>query len=394
MEKQGRIGQLSLAGFFALLPGACVGGGLALPTLAALAGLAGLRPSKLLESAKRNPTPLIFLGTFVLWAIASTLWSPWPDHRQALRLAATVGGGLLFCAAAGADEKARRVTEAGGLAALWVLMALLCVELFFNLPLNRAMQTHESRLWVLERNPGRGVTMLVVLGWGVLAALLARGGPLRLALALISSVLIGAFSGQFSMDANMAAYAAGLLAFGFGFALPRLAILATSGAVSAWLIAAPFATPLLVSDRRLVDELPQSWAIRTEIWKFASARIHEAPWIGRGLDASRSFGADRINVRGLITHAIPLHPHSASLQIWLETGAVGALLGVAALMSGAIALSRGFALNRPAAAAVCATIASFAVISNVSFGAWQEWWQATAFLGAALIAAISVRPHA
>ncbi|MBC7770255.1 MAG: O-antigen ligase family protein, partial [Phycisphaerales bacterium] len=53
------------------------------------------------------------------------------------------------------------------------------------------------------------------------------------------------------------------------------------------------------------------------------------------------------------------------------------------------ALSRAFAANRPAAAAAAATLASLGIIANLSFGVWQEWWNATIFVAAALVAALA-----
>src|SRR5262249_38949885 len=109
-----------------------------------------------------------------------------------------------------------------------------------------------------------------------------------------------------------------------------------------------------------------------------------------GLDASRAV-TDRLQVRDVNIRAIPLHPHSASLQIWFETGAVGAALAAGTLIAAGFALSRLLANNRPTAAASCATLASLGLIANVSFGLWQEWWIATMFIAAALTAAIGAR---
>jgi O-antigen ligase len=87
--------------------------------------------------------------------------------------------------------------------------------------------------------------------------------------------------------------------------------------------------------------------------------------------------------------ALPVHPHSASLQIWYETGAVGALLAAGALLTAGLRMSRAYARNRPAAAAACATLASLGLIANVSYGVWAEWWMATMFAVAALVGALS-----
>jgi len=194
----------------------------------------------------------------------------------------------------------------------------------------------------------------------------------------------------FGLWANLVAFVIALIVFAVAFGAPRFALLSVSGGLSLWMLAAPFATPLILANQRLVDALPLSWAARVGIWDYVCARILEQPWIGHGLDASRAV-TDRIQVRELDMRGIPLHPHSASLQIWYETGAVGAALAAAALLAGGWTLSRVFADNRPAAAGAAATMAALGVIANVSFGIWQEWWLATMFIAAALVAALAIK---
>ena len=101
-----------------------------------------------------------------------------------------------------------------------------------------------------------------------------------------------------------------------------------------------------------------------------------------------------LEVRSVVTRGIPLHPHSGSLQIWLETGAVGAALGALALVIGGVAMSRALAHRRAAAGAACATLVSFGFIANVSYGIWQEWWVATALIAAAAVSALACEPAA
>ena len=70
--------------------------------------------------------------------------------------------------------------------------------------------------------------------------------------------------------------------------------------------------------RMLHSHVQTSWSERLDMWAFAAAKIVEKPWAGWGLDASRTFGS-----------AISLHTHDAAIQIWLELGAVGAVLAAA-----------------------------------------------------------------
>jgi O-antigen ligase len=83
---------------------------------------------------------------------------------------------------------------------------------------------------------------------------------------------------------------------------------------------------------------------------------------------------------------IILHPHDGALQIWLELGAVGAVLAAAFWF---LTLRR---LTREArdlgAVAVAASCAVYLLFGALNFGVWQEWWLALGALvavGAALL---------
>lgn len=377
---------LARAGFFVVLPGLAVGGAMGLPPPLSLAGLLSLRPSLLREAFRRPPLWLPFLLAFTAWAALSSLWSPYANHSQPGRMLVTVLPALLFAAAAIADPRARRFTRAGAGAAFVCLAGLLAIEALFGLPMNSAAQPH-AEIALLTRNPARGVVVLLALSWGVAGAFWAAGRPLVATLCL---AVTGALSTQFDQSANLLAFGCGLGAFIVGLALPRLAILIASGAMAIWMLAAPWLSPLLLGDQHFVDRLPLSWAERAGIWKYTSARIAERPWIGHGMDASHTV-TDYIVVRGANVRGIPLHPHSVSMHIWYDTGLVGALLAAGALAFGGWALSRTFGTNRAAAAAACATIVSLGLIENISYGAWQEWADATLILAAAVVGAIGLR---
>lgn len=376
-----RITNSFRAGFLALLPGASVAGGLAIAPLMGLAGLASAR-LRTVRALRRAPVGALFLLAFFLWAALSTAWAPNPEEGQAWRLAIVFFPGLLLIAGAGS----RTVTEAAAVAAIVVVIVMLAIEALFGMPFNRAFNADEID-WVVARNPGRGVTVLVIVVWAVLGALLARRRTIHALLFVLISAGAGWLSAQFGMDANLLAFAAATFAFWLGFALPRFAIVTVTTVLAGWLLAAPFVTPLIFADPAFVENLPKSWAIRSEIWRFACERIAEQPWIGRGMDAARSF-TEQITVGGETMRALPLHPHSASLQVWLETGVVGASLAALALLFGGWGLARAFRDNRAAAAATTATIAAIGLFANVSYGAWQEWLWAVTLTAACLITAI------
>lgn len=378
------LGAIALVIFFALAPGIIVGGALGFAVLVTAVGLASLRPSAFRSLIENKPVFIVLLVLFGFWAGVSSTWSPQPSAAQAWKFGSQILGGLLF--ATYASGQGARVTLAGAAAAAVVVIPLLAVEALTPLLLNRTAQPDVVDPGELTRNLSRAAAFLVTIGWGAAGGLMIMG---RFWTVLGLLVLAGAaaLSTQFDTWANLAAFTAGALAFGAARLLPKLMIWVTTGGMAAWALAAPFLTPFLFADPRVADAMPLSWAHRNGIWTYAIEKIHEQPLTGHGFEASRALG-ERIIVRGIEMNSMNNHPHSASLQIWLELGGIGAVLAALLLLVGGGWLVRVYGERPITAAAACATLATAGVIANVSFSAWAEWWIATLFISAGIVGAI------
>ena len=378
------LGAIALAVFFALAPGIAVGGALGFAVLVTLVGLASVRPSFFRQLIENRPAFIGLLVVFTLWTGLASAWSPHAAGEQALKFASQILGGLLF--ATFASGAGARLTLAGAAAAALILIPLMAIEAMTPLLITRTAQPDVTNPVELTRNLSRGAAFLVTIGWGAAGALILMGRAWTvLGLALIAGV--GVISAQFGATANLVAFGAGLLAFGVARMAPYASIWLASGGLAAWVLAAPFATPLLFASNSIADALPQSWAHRIEIWRYTIDRIHENILVGHGFEASRAVDAT-VLVRGIPSAAISNHPHSASLQIWFELGGIGAALAALTLLAGGWWLSRAYRHRPLAAAAACGTLATAGVIANVSFSAWAEWWIATLFIAAGVVGAI------
>lgn len=381
-------GGFARATFFALLPLVAAGGAMGLPLLMGLAAVIALGPTPFRRALAHPPLALGLLAAFIVWAASSSLWSPWQGEAW-LKISAMTAFGALFATGAAANAQAARLTLAGALAALAVLAALLAIEAAFGMPLNSNANPEAAADQVLQ-NPARGLVVLLALVWPSLAALIAGGGGARFAGAIAVTLAAGALSLQFGQLSTAVGFAAGLTAFAIAFIAPVIAIRALSAGLAAWMLAAPFLTPLMFANAPFIGALPHSSAVRVGIWQYTSARILEQPWIGHGLDAGRAT-TERVSYDGEQMRAIPVHPHSASLQIWYETGAIGAALAAAALAIGGWQLARAFRNDKPAAAATAGVLAMYGLMANIGWSIWQEWWMATLLLAAALAAAVGAR---
>lgn len=371
---------------FAAMPIAAALGALALPVIQAIAAIWGAPWRKLPGLGRAHADWLVPLLAALAWACASAFWSISADAPlRAAKLALVLSLALLFAASAAHDEAARRWTRFGLIGGAGFLATLLLIEAFAGLPLNRLAQPQAIDMVALARNPGRGICLLVVLLYPALIALWRTPFPaLRLAGILLWAIG-GLLSLQLGFAANAGAFALGSAAFLFALALPRLALGLTGLAWAGWLLAAPWLSGQIGA---ISASLPLSWRMREKIWEFVTDRIMERPWFGWGFASSRSFAGQQ-SLDGVGFGNVPLHTHSASMQIWLEFGAIGAALVALAMGLATRSALRGLGKDRLAAAATCGTLAAAWVPFNASYGAWQEWWLVT--LACAATACASLR---
>ncbi|MEW5727604.1 MAG: O-antigen ligase family protein [Pseudomonadota bacterium] len=339
------------------------------------------------------------LAALCAWALATAPWAVDPSQAVAAtgKLAGTAVVGLLFVRLA-----SRQPPEVLPRIATWVLaavVALMAVEY-----LSGGFLSHLISLLLGEDDPvgksrlNRGCSVLAVLLWPLAALVHGRWGPRRavpLVAAAVAALLVADNSS--AKAAALAGAATALAAIRF----PR----ASSWALRLGMVVLLAFAPLMA--RHLPDpqwsfvewrELPTSMHHRLTIWRFTASKVAEKPIVGWGMDAARALpgGKDTVTVVReddsparlpveIYEQQLPLHPHSAVLQVWLELGAVGILLAGALLwrVIGRLGARGGV----PQAAYAMGAVAAGAVVANMSFGLWQSWWQSTLWITAILCAA-------
>jgi len=354
----------------------------------ALGWRAGWRPSL-------PRSPVLVLGLMLAgWGAITALWAP--ELGRAALLALTLAAMMLLAhGAAGAAQGAR-------------LMQWIGFGLVFGLAAAFADWQSGNALRAAVRGL-KEVPASLVFGLKPAASLMALLLPMafalpwpwvaRAALLVLGAGVLIALPGETARLATIAGLAAALLSL----AAPRLVPKLVGVGVAVFILL----MPLLVAFIPQIPSasLPPSAVHRLVIWDFAAARIAEKPVAGWGLEASRAMPGgraqpdaatlDRLNINSPAQRAflasphvevMPLHPHNGALQLWLELGGIGALIG-AALM-----LALGFAAARSAAPAVGAgMLASAAVTGMLSFGLWQAWWVASLLLAMVALALVPRR---
>lgn len=109
---------------------------------------------------------------------------------------------------------------------------------------------------------------------------------------------------------------------------------------------------------------------RVEIWRFITLYAMNNPLFGYGVEAT--YFVDHFS-HPQIYHwdDTVLHPHNFAVQVWMEYGAIGALIytGFIYVTLEAIAGTPLFARRY-----ILATFIGVIAISSVAYGMWQSWW--------------------
>lgn len=355
--------------------------------------LAGLARRGGFGGILRVTPPVAAVAAFLALALVSCLWSP--SERAAatvgeiayIALGALAGGAWVAGMPAAEVRRLARLFLAG-----WLAGGLLfAVEAALDFPLNRwwnAVPDDQLPNLLNGNVPKRTAALLCLLVWPAALAVDRFG---RRAAALLVPVGYALACLPLTSRSAMLGIGAGLVTLAAARASAHWTRrLFAAGLTAAFLLVLPaallFAGPLDLDHSPLLFRSAQH---RVEIWGHAAERALRTPVLGQGIDASRSLPPEGVvsDFSPIGDSLLPLHPHNAFLQVWLETGAVGAALALAVLLMLLAATAR---LDRRAQPFALALYATALAMGGTAYGIWQPWWMA-GFLAAALMLRLAAR---
>ncbi|EKE76965.1 O-antigen ligase family protein [Oceanibaculum indicum] len=315
------------------------------------------------------------VALFFAYAGLTAAWSVNREDAasQLVQFALVFGVSLPFFAALLAlPETALRPAAKAVLIGLALGVALFLVELFADQPIYRLTRGMDFAEVIGANAINRPAAVSALLIWP-LAYGVWRLGWRKIALAL--PVLFAVAAGFSSSQSALGGMLAGLLFWPLAAISLRGARRLLRLVVAIAFLAMPFlAQALFASGLGSMPWLPFSMGHRVAIWHHVAGLSLERPFFGWGLEASRvlsDFADMKAGpVQGTI-ELLPLHPHNAPLQIWLELGGVGALLALA--MAWMLLHTIG-KLDRAAQLFAYPLFACGLFMSGTAYGAWQTWW--------------------
>jgi exopolysaccharide production protein ExoQ len=257
------------------------------------------------------------------------------------------------------------------LLAYFAAIVLLMLDLLHGLPVYLLMRGGVSRDSELEGSLiNRNMVAMAALCWPAFQTFWLRrewGAAALLPVGMIVLVTGG------SSESAMVGLLIGLITLAIAMVAPTFTRVALGvGVVVTFFGSIPAMEWLYSLD--LIDHthLPFSFLHRIEIWHYASNLVFEKPLFGWGLDSSRSLAEKVIVERGGYEFPVlPIHPHNAFLQVWLELGLVGVCFGIAI----GLTVLRGIGqLPRQSQPVALAAFAGSMAMISVAYGVWQVWW--------------------
>jgi O-antigen ligase len=294
------------------------------------------------------------------------------------------------------DAPPLRSMAAGTLVGLAVAGTLLCVEIFSEQALRRALMRLVPQLQpnplhlemgvggaarLMPYLPNLSISALTLLFWPAALIACRLGLPRSHRLGVLVASAVAAATVLASEHAtSKVAFAGAALVYALHLARPRLARhLVLAGWVTATLLVVPIVSSLYAAGAQRAAWLPESARHRVVIWGFTSGEVVKAPLLGAGIGTARALHEARSSdaPRAPDTKfqlGTSLHSHNAYLQVWFEAGAAGALilLGLGLLVVRAL---RKFPLNvQPHLAA---TFVAGALLAATSYSVWAPWLMAS-----------------
>ena len=383
----------SFAAIFAvliLLPLVSHAGGLGVAPLIFILGILGLILAIKTNRFKFTKVQ-ITLAVFLTWLCLTALWSPYrPDDllTNYLKLFLMVmifywSWPLFEYAGRRRPRKLRHLLMAMTVFTVGLLVIDLLSDFGLTLLFNPASDFNDKIFKIIdaEMNLGHSITIMVLLTAPVSLLMLSQlPKPIARAAMVLFIVFLAGAAWLNGLAVGLLSLMGVIIAVVTGYAYPRHVPKCLLILVIIVIITSPLLSLFAFTYvGETGTDLPQSWDHRLRMWGYCWQVIAEHPLQGAGFDASRTFEESFITRDGRELTIVSLHPHNAAIQIWTETGFIGALLASTVI----VALFKPITdyVQSPAhGGAVSGVISAALIISSLSYGAWQFWWWGCVFL--------------
>ena len=384
-----------------------------------LLGLAAVPVLFIARPGIRPKAYVVAALAFIAWAVITEFWSPGSRgiisgslfggdlaiRSAGLRLALVLAfavllvGGLLKIQEGRAQVSSRimlgSVSIHGVMVWLSPFLAASVIPFFYD----HDPAQYPSGFQNLDRGANAFALVLPVLA----AYLGTRAGLAWKALAFVAVLASVASFALLGVSAAMFAAILMLVAFLVVRVFPKYGLRGLFTFAAAYLLSAPLLIGGLLGLVKAAGiNLPGSFQSRAWSWEVVIGKIGEAPLQGHGIEASKTWQETYAEYPDWMAQlpdfwayypVVPGHPHNMALQIWAETGLIGAALASLAILLLGWTLPLGDRLRVDVRYATAGMLAAALCLFSFSYSVWNEAFWATLALavGALLLLLRRVR---
>ncbi len=368
---------------------------------APLTGVAALATSPVWAPRLRIRIYMIALIAFFAYAAASALWSPRPSvlidleklsvRSEILRVGLLLlAGGGLIAAAQTMNERGRMLVARIATIALIVQLVSVVVLTIFAEPIVLGIYGSEEQDEGAQNITRNALIMAVVSPFLVLGLVEGRGRVYAIAIGAAVIAAEAAILIQREVDAGLLFLLIMAILYVILRKFRRSGFRIIGALIALAIMTAPFVFQV-VSSGVEASAASNSIQYRQLIWHSVIEIIWQNPIFGSGVGVLRTH-LETIPEGVFVGQLhIPNHAHNMLLQLWVETGAVGATLISLAVVLASFRLPSPEHLGN-ATPRIAALIAGV-MATWVSFDLWNEWrWAVSALL--CVLTIVNVPPRA
>jgi len=352
-----------------------------------VAGLVALYYSRK-QSLEELSLPLITILLIIpLWALVTALWAKYPFSSliTGLKILTLVILGLYWCRFTLSLPQQTRKSLVGAL-----ITGLLFGILFLMADVWLGKPWHA--LW--GKSPAKalaqGSLMISLVAWPATLWVLRRFSSIYWRVGLLISLFITIFWVLFQIDCDTSftGLFMGVCVFLGTLSLPRITSFGMRLFIPIFIISFPFVSLFAFKPEQIsiynAYLHTNSYLDRLYIWNDVATTILDHPWKGVGMDGTRHHEkaqelrnwvyTDSTGKQNEIqSQRFGIHPHNAILQLWLELGLPGFILGTLLAYQVLLQIYRTNLLSIEKAVSAGLFTGAFLIIW-VNLGFWQNWW--------------------
>lgn len=350
-------------------------------------GLAGLYYSRK-QSLSALPKPLIAILLMIpLWGLVTSFWAEYPlsSLTASLKVLTLVILGIYWCRLTlSLPQSTRKSLITSLIAGLLLGILFLISDIWLGNPWQYFWQKTSAKAF------SQGSLIISLAAWPAALWVLRRPYAFYWRVGLLICLLSSLFWVllQIDCDTSFLGLFMGICIFLGTLCLPRLTSWGMRFFIPVLIASFPFISLFAFKPEHIptynIYLQSTSYIDRLYLWNDVATTILDHPWGGLGMDGTRyhektkntrdwSFIDQTGNQHKVQTQCFPIHPHNAILQLWLELGLLGFILGI--LLAYQVLQQVYRSSLPPIEKAVSAGLFTGTfLIMWVSLGFWQNWW--------------------